>query len=417
MPLSLSPWRPVALSLAVLATACGGGDDAPATPNPTPEPGVVGPAGGTVTAANGNVRLVVPAGAVPADVRLTATPVADPEPSDKTIGGTVHQFGPSGTQFAVPVTVSLKYAPAQLPAGVQQGELTISKYQNGTWVPLAVPVTVDSAAREVRGALSSFSLYAVTEKDCAARDLALGGTRSGTLDTTDCVFNAQDGRKFDVFRFSVPTRQIVEMTTTSAVPGAQGIFFPGSRNAWAAQARGAQPDVTQRWLLEPGIYEAYVRGDNAQSVGAYTVAARSFATSFPAPPQGCSNILMREGTVQGRAETNDCAITTIYAANPAQRQEQTWGEYHVFRPTSSTSYTITVQSQGGGGYVALYVPAVQEAPLTIRTFAAGGTTTWSFTTPNPGDAFHYFEVAPTPHPSDRTQLAPLNYTLTITKNN
>jgi hypothetical protein len=406
-------------SAVFVMAACAGDDSSagpPPPPPPPPDPQVVGPAGGTVAAAGGNVLFQVPAGAVPADVRLTVEPIPDPVPSDKTVSGTTYQFGPTGTQFSAPVTVKLKYSPSALPPGTIPSELEVSRFENGAWVPVRRPVTVNPATNEVETSLLSFSRYAVTEKSCAARTLDLGSTRDGTLEATDCLFNAADGRRFDVWRFTVPTRQIVQLSTTSTVPGAQGIFTPGARTAWAAVARGSNPTITQRWLLDPGVYEAYIRGNDSASVGAYSSSLSTFAASFPAPAQGCGYVLMAEGSVQGRAESGDCAITTTFAPNPAQRSEQTWADNYVFRPQSSTSYTITVQSSSGGGYIALYVPVLQQAPLQIQGFGAGGQATISFTTPNPGDAFHYFEIAPTPHPSDRTQLAPLTYTFTIRRN-
>jgi hypothetical protein len=405
-------------SVVLLLAACGGDDSSagPPTPPPPPDPQVVGPAGGTVAAAGGNVLFQVPAGAVPADIRLTVEPIPDPVPSDKTVSGTTYQFGPTGTQFSAPVTVKLKYNPTALPPGTIPSELEVSRFENGAWVPVGRPVTVNPATNEVETSLLSFSRYAVTEKSCAARTLDIGATREGTLEATDCLFNAADGRRFDVWRFTVPTRQIVQLSTTSTVPGAQGLFTPGARTAWAAVVRGSNPTITQRWVLDPGTYEAYIRGNDAQSVGPYSSSLSTFAATFPAPPQACSNILMAEGSVQGRAETGDCAITTIYAPNPNQQSEQTWADNYVLRPASGASYTVTVQSLSGSGYIAEYVPFVQQAPLRIQGFGAGGQTTISFTTPTPGDAFRYYEIAPTPHPTDRNQLAPLNYTFTITRN-
>jgi hypothetical protein len=258
--------RACSLAVLLLFAACGGD-----TSGPEADPEVVGPAGGTVQAASGAVTFNVPAGAVPANVRLTAAPAPDPAPTDKTIPGTVYNFGPSGTQFATPITVALKYNPEQLPAGTLPSQLTVSRFQDGKWVPVTTPVTVDSITREVRVQLSSFSMYAVTEKDCSPRVLALGETRTGTLSPDDCVFRADDGIRFDVFQFSVPVRQVVRYTLSADVAAAGGMFFPGTRNAWLARTLTSGTSTSSSVLYDPGIYEVYVRGTNAETTGTYTV--------------------------------------------------------------------------------------------------------------------------------------------------
>jgi hypothetical protein len=98
---------------AALLPACGGGDD------PPPPANQVGPAGGTVTGPNGT-QVVVPAGALSAPVLITITPAAGrPLPPGMQALGTTYDLGPSGTHFAVPVTVTLPLNPAQVPAGAQ----------------------------------------------------------------------------------------------------------------------------------------------------------------------------------------------------------------------------------------------------------------------------------------------------------
>lgn len=61
-----------------------------------------------------------------------------------------------------------------MPAGVIPQELTVSRFTGGQWVPLTSGVVVDQTAGEVRAQLDGFSMYAVTEKSCAARLLPIG---------------------------------------------------------------------------------------------------------------------------------------------------------------------------------------------------------------------------------------------------
>ncbi|HEX3344149.1 MAG TPA: hypothetical protein VHS09_06225 [Polyangiaceae bacterium] len=78
---------------------------------------IVGAGGGIVTA-NDGTTLLIPPGALTADVTVTIG--IDPSPAPLRIAQTLtygHVFGPAGQTFAVPVCVTLAYEPGLLPAG------------------------------------------------------------------------------------------------------------------------------------------------------------------------------------------------------------------------------------------------------------------------------------------------------------
>jgi len=99
-----------------LAACGGGGGDEPAPPAVTSG---IGPAGGTVNGPSG-ARVVVPPGALAA-----ATPIgvaqssagAPALPAGLSTVGAVFAFTPHGTTFAVPVTITVPFDPASVPAG------------------------------------------------------------------------------------------------------------------------------------------------------------------------------------------------------------------------------------------------------------------------------------------------------------
>lgn len=110
----------IAGALLALA-ACGGGGDAGGTaPDPTVRvTAVIGPAGGTLTAPNG-AGVVVPPGALSADttIGIEQSAAGAPAPlSGLVAAGPVVAFTPHGTRFALPVTVTLPFDPASVPAG------------------------------------------------------------------------------------------------------------------------------------------------------------------------------------------------------------------------------------------------------------------------------------------------------------
>lgn len=96
----------------------------------------VGAVGGTFTAPGATV--VIPAGALAADTTLTLT-VSDKagQPNADTIAASIFDFGPNGTKFLKPVTMTLDFTGTAPSSDVAK----IAYLEAGAWVPLT-----DSAA-------------------------------------------------------------------------------------------------------------------------------------------------------------------------------------------------------------------------------------------------------------------------------
>src|SRR6476469_9161279 len=101
--------RSIARGLVVLiSVACGSSN----TSEPTPSPGTpvaqtnVGSTGGTVKTPDGTLTVDIPAGALPDDVKITVTEITAPQAGTV---GKAYEIGPTGTQFAKPVTLSFAY--------------------------------------------------------------------------------------------------------------------------------------------------------------------------------------------------------------------------------------------------------------------------------------------------------------------
>ena len=155
MPRSLMP-----AALGVWLAACGGGSPA-APPSPSPPSGTsVGPAGGTVSAGDGAVRLVIPAGALTAPVSFTIR-VAGSVPADPlAVAGSAWDLLPS-VPFATPATLTLRYDPARVPAGVDEAELRIFGVGAGNaWAPVGQS-TVDATANEASGPITRTATFGV----------------------------------------------------------------------------------------------------------------------------------------------------------------------------------------------------------------------------------------------------------------
>ena len=119
---------------------------------------VIGAAGGTILAAGGNAKLIIPPGALSAATPISVTPIASPPSPAGLVANTAYELGPSGTTFAQPVTLEFKYQTADIDS--TQALMTLSRYTNGVWVPLPGS-TAGTPERTVRGQTSSFSSYGV----------------------------------------------------------------------------------------------------------------------------------------------------------------------------------------------------------------------------------------------------------------
>jgi hypothetical protein len=122
---------------------------------------VVGASGGSFIAADGAVTIDLPAGALPAggDVGITVTETSDDVPGVDIIPGTAYEFEPDGTNFDLPVELTLAYDPNLLPPGVDETSMFVLTQEDGVWQP--VPTVVDPATNTATGWITGFSAKAL----------------------------------------------------------------------------------------------------------------------------------------------------------------------------------------------------------------------------------------------------------------
>ena len=120
---AFAKWTGTLLLLLTLG-ACGGSGDGDAGGGSggggaPPVSAVIGPAGGTVIGPNG-ASVVIPAGALDTDTTITIeqTSVGSPTlPTGVVSFGAMFAFTPHGIAFKVPVTLTIPFDPALMPAG------------------------------------------------------------------------------------------------------------------------------------------------------------------------------------------------------------------------------------------------------------------------------------------------------------
>lgn len=121
---------------------------------------VITPAGGSFSLLDGTVLLDVPAGAVPANTRITVTALTEGTAFEGAVPGTVYKFEPDGLEFDLPVTLTLAYDRGALPDGVDVDLLRVHRFVDG--VPqLIVGSRLDISAATATATLRGFSFYAI----------------------------------------------------------------------------------------------------------------------------------------------------------------------------------------------------------------------------------------------------------------
>src|SRR3954470_1623219 len=116
--------------------------------------------GATVSLRSGTLQIVVPSDALAQPTNLSVVPSTAFANDPRVVKETPFDFGPSGTTFAKPVTIRLKYAPTNLPQGTEEAALEIHLSTGSGWQPIAGS-TVDLTNKTVSAEVSHFSVYAI----------------------------------------------------------------------------------------------------------------------------------------------------------------------------------------------------------------------------------------------------------------
>jgi hypothetical protein len=144
-----------ALSCLLLFAACGD-HSTKSTTMP------VGPAGGTVSAGDG-ASVVIPSGALSTTVPITVSSTSVAAPDGTTAVGTPYLFGPEGTQFAQPVTVTLAFSSDLLPAGSTSSDVVVYTAPQGSTSYEALTTTLADATH-VQAQTTHFSVFIAAVK-------------------------------------------------------------------------------------------------------------------------------------------------------------------------------------------------------------------------------------------------------------
>ncbi len=99
--------------------------------------GMVGAAGGTISAFGGAVELQVPGGALAAPVAVRISRAANPLLDPTAVAGSIYLVAPSSLTFATPATLRVRFAPQEAPFGLPLGDLRLRRFASSAWTALA----------------------------------------------------------------------------------------------------------------------------------------------------------------------------------------------------------------------------------------------------------------------------------------
>lgn len=116
--------------------------------------------GDTISGSEGTVSLVIPSGAVAEDLTIFIRPKVNPTADPSCVENTIYEFGPEGTKFEEPLTLTIKYDPQKLPVGVVESNLKITKLIDGSWLPFT-DCSVDTTHKTVTTTITDFSTYSI----------------------------------------------------------------------------------------------------------------------------------------------------------------------------------------------------------------------------------------------------------------
>ena len=293
------------------------------------EGGVIGAAGGTIVAADGAVTVAIPAGALaaatPIAVARTNTPPAHPG----LVPGSVWTIGSAAVTFAIPATVTVRYDPATLPAGLSPLRFSLRIRGTASWDLLPggelrmAPPTV-SARMTAAGtvAIVSPAVFDVSRGDFESGAQGWGATGSETVAASMTAARTGSGGLLVTNR-SASWQGAGLSVFTQATPG---VFF--NYAVWVRLAPG-EPESTLGLTMEwraPGVVTRFeqiaaptrvTRDGWTKLEGTYALpATATFARIRVASSSGTASYVLDDFAL-ARAETpvqeNIPALKTVLA--------------------------------------------------------------------------------------------------------
>ncbi len=247
----------------------------------------------SLTSTDGQVIAIIPAGTRVLDAQgnpLTSIEIVvlhtPPPPPGYSLVGPAYDCLPDGATFEPAFALTFTYDPANIPAGVDEGDLVMAYYDGTDWVMLTT--TVDATANTVTASVAHFTAFAILAKlpvaEAAAfsvsslsitpSEVEVGGTvtvsvsaaNTGGLAGTYKVTFKVDGAVVSTkdVTLNAGATEAVSFTTTEDTAGTYNVEVNGLVGEFTVTEAAAAPTPTPtpaaplNWTLIGGIIAAVV---------------------------------------------------------------------------------------------------------------------------------------------------------------
>ena len=279
--------------------------------------GVVSSAGTTFSAQGGAVSVNVPAGAVSQTSNITVAPAAGAPANARLLSGTAFDFGPPGTTFAQPITITLKYNPSLVTPDSPENGLQLWEVISGAW-RIVPGSSVDLSAKTVSGAVNHVATYGVMMQP-KVETVTIGGDLSNmaVVTTRQLTATVRDNEGNTLSRpvsWSSGNTAVLTIDATSGVATAK---TPGSVTI-TATADGKSGTATLNVIAGPPSKLVINAGNNQSVAAGATVPVAPSVKVTDAGDNPIANVAVTfavasgGGTITGAsATTNASGIATV----------------------------------------------------------------------------------------------------------
>lgn len=278
------------------------------------EGAVVSSAGASFSVLNSVVSVEIPAGALTQTRNITIAPTSSFPPNDRVVAGTTFDFGPTGTTFAQPVTISIKYDPSKVINSPDSG-LRLYEAVGSAW-RLVPESSVNTTTKTVTGKVSHFTVYGVLVQAPVATITINRDTTVQVQTTVQFAATLRDIEGLTLNRVVTWTSSNPAAVTVDA-NGLARALVPG-QSTIAAAAEGKTASATVAVVPGPPTALAIVAGDGQTAVAGSAVVtppAVRVTDAFGNPISGFAitfAVASGGGTITGgAATTNASGIATI----------------------------------------------------------------------------------------------------------
>lgn len=396
--------------------------------------GVIGPDGGSVSAAGNSISVTLPAGAVSEPTRVVLENVADPTAHPGIVPGSAWMVGQSGA-LAQPGVLELEIDASAVAAWLPPESMRIARLVNGEWelLPtelLAEANLVAAGARYLGAAGESSSLvfhrrryrapiiywggpYAVINP-CTPVPAGSAGV-SGSITASDCLFTV-NSRRSDYYTTTIANGQAIEFTPTSTFPGLYGVKEATTDPKVGTVYGSVQLNRAMRVVGSGAPLQLFVSGVDGTALGTYSIAMTPAAQPYTC---GRAHAVVPGATFSAGLDASTACQTTIQFSPCAECigkpiRTHFWN----VKLDAGVEYTIRLSNISGANFnpaFTIFIANAQGQLTVLRQSMPGSGAVREFKVTVPNTVYVFPEISSGMFVNGSWQTPSGSYTLSVTR--